>query len=90
MFGGLIEVLKNFVKWLLDVPRQWVETIFAAVWAMLPADLQVDLEPVKTSLEIANHWMPMAEMLFFVSLLWSFQGVFIAVKMILKLIPTVG
>lgn len=90
LFQGLMEILKGWAEWFInaiyDVGREVLDQIIAA----LPGGWQQDASTLVGYLEIVNEWVPLDYCLLLFTLYYTFLGVFVTVKFILKLIPTIG
>lgn len=50
----------------------------------------VQIDAVKTMFGLANYWIPVVPALYAIFAYWAFVAFFAAVKIVIKLIPTVG
>jgi hypothetical protein len=75
----LFQIVDPFLAAIIDaMPAEWVETIYER------------LEMLLIVIETGNFYVPIAEFAIVLVLYWGFVAVFSVVKLILKLIPTIG
>ena len=86
----LLAILMMFGEWLLELPLQGLQVLLDQMWAALPASLQTDMSSMVAYFEAVNEWAPLGEALAVFGAVMTFKFVFVIVKLIVKLIPTVG
>ena len=88
--SAIINALQTFWTWLSDSIKSLVDTGFGYLLEMIPPDWQANIEPMKVWIEVANSWVPLDYGITLLTVYYTFLAVFVTVKFILKLIPTVG
>jgi hypothetical protein len=87
VFKDAIEIFWN---WLVES----VDTIFSSLldylFAAIPEQFQADAEPFRQYIEVANVWIPLDYGISLLGAYYTFLAVFVVIKFVLKLIPTVG
>ena len=87
---AILNALQIFWEWLSNSIKAMIETGLGYLLEMIPADWQANIEPMKVWAEVANAWVPLDYGLTLLAVYYTFLAVFVTVKFILKLIPTVG
>ncbi len=87
---AIINAIKAFWEWLTDSVAALVSNGMDFMLAMIPADWQANLEPMKVWIEVANSWVPLDYGITLLSIYYTFLAVFVTVKFVLKMIPTIG
>ena len=88
--AAIINALTAFWEWLSNSIKDLVDTGLGFLLEMVPADWQANLEPMKVWIEVANSWVPLDYGITLLAVYYTFVAVFVTVKFVLKLIPTVG
>ncbi len=87
---AIINAIKAFWEWLTDSLGAMVNGGFDFLLSMIPANWQANLEPMKVWIEVANSWVPLDYGITLLTTYYTFLAVFVSVKFVLKLIPTIG
>jgi len=87
VFGDAIEI---FWDWLVET----VDTVFSGLldylFAAIPDEFQADATAYRQYIEVANVWIPLDYGITLLGAYYTFLSVFVVIKFVLKLIPTVG
>jgi len=83
-------VFRSIWDWICDGFTAGRDALVAVFWDCLPSSVAEDFTSLKTYFEVANAWLPLDFGFMLLFAYWGFVAVFSAVKLILKLIPTVG
>ena len=92
MFGfpSLSEMLESAWTWFLDLLTSWFCPLIQALFAALPPKLPDAAGQALQWLEIANYWTGFGDVMVDIVNYWLFVASFSAIKLVVKLIPTVG
>lgn len=86
LFRFVIPCLVAFVLWVTD--GLWA--FLGEAWDVLPEEAQVDFEPFLELLNTANAWYPLQEWFEWTFLYYAFFLTFLAVRTVVRSIPTLA
>ena len=84
------EALNLFWNWLVDSVDSIFTTLLDYLFAAIPDQFQADAAPFRQYIEVANVWVPLDYGITLLGAYYTFLSVFVVIKFVLKLIPTVG
>lgn len=90
MVDWIVMALKWVWGWFSGLVVHAGEALWSGVIPSLPISEGSPWAGFERVLTIGNQYVPIVEGLALVAAYWAFLGVFIAAKMALKLIPTIG
>lgn len=82
--------LMTFWDWLVEMVDGVFVTVLDFLLAAVPADFQAQASVFRQYTEVANCWVALDYGLTMLGVFYTFLSVFVVLKFILKLIPTVG
>ena len=89
--GGFWQnVLSFWWNWLLSTMLDMANSLMGAIVNNMPSGWQANISGIAPYVSLANAWVPIDLGLVLLGLYYTFLGVFVAVKFILKLIPGIG
>ena len=83
-------ILRNFFDWMMGFLEQMASAILDTLWQALPEQWGTSLAGLAEYLATANAWIPLDLGATLLGLYFGFLAVFVTVKFVLKLIPTIG
>lgn len=84
------EALNLFWNWLVESVDAVCNTLLDYLFAAIPEQFQADAAPFRQYIEVANVWIPLDYGITLLGAYYTFLSVFVVIKFVLKLIPTVG
>jgi hypothetical protein len=89
--GFWASILQDFWEWLKDIVFDVGFTIFETVIEALGFDISLGVgSEIMKWFKIGNYYFPVDLLISLLFIYWTFAIGFIVVKMILKLVPTIG
>lgn len=82
--------LRTFWDWLVGAVETVFTTFLDYLLAAVPADFQADAAVFREYAEVANCWVALDYGITMLGMFYTFLSVFVVLKFVLKLIPTVG
>lgn len=84
------EALNLFWDWLVESVDSIFTSLLDYLFAAIPEQFQADAAPYRQYIEVANVWIPLDYGITLLGAYYTFLSVFVVIKFVLKLIPTVG
>lgn len=84
------EALDSFWSWIVDSVDVLFNTLLNFIFDAIPDDYQASAVPFRQYIEIANCWISLDYGLTLLGAYYTFLSVFVVIKFVLKLVPTVG
>lgn len=82
--------LKRFVCWLVNALYDIFAPALQSVLERIPDAVLGLAGELAAAIAIANHWLPLTEIFAMAVTYYTFLAGFVVVKLLLKLVPTVG
>jgi hypothetical protein len=90
MFSAVLDAFKAAFLYVLDFLVGFVNPLISGLFDNFPA-LQKGLGAAVEFVAVANYWIPLDYGLVLVSALFTIQGIFIGIKLAIKIfVPTLG
>ena len=90
MFSAVLDAFKSAFLYVLDFLVSFVNPLISSLFENFPT-LQKGLGASLEFVAVANYWIPLEYGLVLVSALFTIQGIFIGVKLAIKIfVPTMG
>jgi hypothetical protein len=86
----ILSALEAFWNWLLETVDTVFQTVLDYLLAAVPDDYAANASAFKHYIEVANSWIALDYGFTMLGVFYTFLAVFVVLKFVLKLIPTVG
>lgn len=87
---ALVMFVHYSIQWIWGWAYQFFNGQIQAIYDGVASVVTVDVTPIIVYLEIAQNWFPVTELAVLWGLVVTFMISFAAIKIVVKLIPTVG
>jgi hypothetical protein len=90
ILSGLWEILQDFVNWIITSLGELFQPVLDWLLAALPTQALPAIDSAMMWLRFGNKWLPLDFCATLLIAYWTFQGFWIAFRMIKKFIPFLG
>ena len=85
-----VSALEAFWNWLVASVESVFSTVLDYLFAAVPADYTTNASAFRHYIEVANAWVALDYGFTMMGVFYTFLAVFVVLKFVLKIIPTVG